>query len=67
MSTSTRTKASDFVNTAEACELLRCSPPTLRRYARANNWDRVRLSKRHVLFRRSQLEEFINKNTYCVH
>lgn len=28
---------SQYLNTEEACELLRCSPDTLRRWARNNN------------------------------
>ena len=58
------TSTSKYLSTEEACELLRCSPDTLRRWARNNNWDRIRPSRRHVLYRRDQIETHLEKHTY---
>lgn len=54
------------LNTEEACELLRCSASTLRRYARDNNWTRIRITQRHILYKREELEAHIEKNSYRI-
>lgn len=61
------TNTSKYLSTEEACELLRCSPDTLRRWARNNNWDRIRPSQRHVLYRREQIEKHLEKHTYRIY
>lgn len=58
---------SEHLNAAEAAELLRCSPGTLRRYAREYGFTRVRISQRHILYVREELMDFINKRSYRVH
>ncbi|WP_312715517.1 helix-turn-helix transcriptional regulator [Corynebacterium flavescens] len=60
------TTTTPYLSTAEACELLRCDASTLRRYARDNNWDRVRITQRHVLYRKDQIQQHIDKNTWRV-
>lgn len=66
MSKKTATE-SKHLNTSEAAALLRCSPGTLRRYAREYNFTRVRISQRHVLYVREELMDFIDKRSYRVH
>lgn len=59
--------ASQYMSTDEACDLLRCSASTLRRWARENNWTRVRPSKRHVLYVRAEIEAHLAKHTYTIY
>ena len=58
---------SQYLNTSEVCELLRCSPSTLRRYARQFNWDRTKVSQRNVLYNREQIENHLEKHTYSIY
>lgn len=50
----------------EAAAYLCVSVRTLQRYARENGLSRVRLSKKKVLYIRSEIEQFAEAGTYRV-
>jgi len=52
-----------YLNTAEACELLRCNDDTLRKYWKEGHIVRAKLSNKHVVYDRASILAFIEKNT----
>lgn len=55
-----------YMSGQEAAAYLCVSVRTLQRYARENGLSRVRLSKKKVLYIRSEIEQFAEAGTYRV-
>ena len=58
--------ASRYMSTREAAEYLRISTRTLQRYAREGRLSRIRFSKQKILYIRAEVEELVERNTYCI-
>lgn len=55
-----------YMTVAEACDHLRVSDSTLRRYARQGRLSRVRLSRKKLLYIRSEVESLAEEATYKI-
>ncbi|MDK8760688.1 helix-turn-helix domain-containing protein [Corynebacterium pseudodiphtheriticum] len=55
---------SPYMSVAEATEYLRVSADTLRRWAREGRLKRVRLTRRKLLYLRSEIEAMATDNIY---
>lgn len=57
-------KADDpYLNTEEACQLLKCNDETLRKYWKEGKIARAEFSKKHIVYERESILAFIKKNT----
>lgn len=52
-----------YLNTKEACELLRCNDETLRKYWKEGHIAQAEFSNKHIVYERASLLSFIEKNT----